>query len=627
MSSRTHIINSIIQYVGASRYLEIGVDNGVSFNNILCDYKVGIDPNFDSPATLHVTSDDFFKTNNENFDVIFLDGLHHSEQLERDINNSLNILNDNGIIICHDIIPITYEQQIIPFTGGEWTGDVWKTFVKFRQTRYDLMMFTIDIDMGMGVIMKGSQELINIDEEINYTNFEKRKYNWLNIIPLNLFYINILNTNSYSNILNQYIYNPEEALINFYIGLEYENMGHTASAVSFYLRAAERTNEDLLKYECLLRASICFDLQGSRGNSVIGLLQHAVALLPKRPEAYFLLSRYFERTSKWFDGYMLASIGEKVIEEDNTPLRIKIDYPGYYGLLFEKAINGWWCGLCVESLDIIKRLSLNYIMDEQHKQAVRNNLKNLGGWKESYQFPSFLKEKDQEIQISERDLILYSKKDLDKVKVRFKGIENIERNYSEAFQDFFVLTLLDGKREGYYIEIGAGFPFYGNNTYLLESEFGWKGISLDIETESIERYFQDRENQALLRDATKVDYKQLLKESDFPIMIDYLQLDCDPPNITYDILTKIPFDDYKFRIITYEHDYYQDETKSFKNKSRKYLEKKGYKLFISNVSTNGKNSFEDWWVHPDLIDINDDRISILNSTTDKIKIIKDMFLK
>jgi hypothetical protein len=36
---------------------------------------------------------------------------------------------------------------------------------------------------------------------------------------------------------------------------------------------------------------------------------------------------------------------------------------------------------------------------------------------------------------------------------------------------------------------------------------------------------------------------------------DYLQLDCDPPSVTYDILTKIPFDEHKFAVITYEHDH------------------------------------------------------------------------
>ena len=46
--------------------------------------------------------------------------------------------------------------------------------------------------------------------------------------------------------------------------------------------------------------------------------------------------------------------------------------------------------------------------------------------------------------------------------------------------------------------------------------------------------------------------------------IDYLQLDCDPPVITYKILLKIPFDKVKFGVITYEHDHYNDITNSYR---------------------------------------------------------------
>ncbi len=599
--SRTHIINSMIKHVKATKYLEIGISDGNNFANINCKHKIGVDPELTSPATYHFTSDDFFEKNKETFDVIFLDGLHHSDQLERDINNSLKILNENGIILCHDMIPISYEQQKIPYTGGSWTGDVWKTFVKFRQTCADLVMFTLDIDMGIGVIMKGSQKILKVAEELTYENFEKRKFEWLNIMLLSDFYNNFLKIHPYSQMLGQFVDSPEDDLVNFYLGLEYHNDGQTAAAISFYLRSAERTEDILLKYECLLRASMCFDTQGSRGNSVIGLLQHAVALLPNRPEAYYFLSRYYERTEKWFEGYMLASIGVKNIVTDLPKLRTDINYPGYYGLLFEKAVNGWWCGLCSESLDLLKNIAYNYILDEPHKKAVIKNLQNLGGWKTPNQFESYLKNTSQEEIESQKTLNLYTKKDYSNVKNIFKDLEKIPRNYSKAFQDMLVLTLLNGKREGYYLEIGAGFPVYGNNTYLLETEFNWKGVSIDIELESIERYLHDRQNQALLRDATTADYRELLLQAKAPTIIDYLQLDCDLPESTYTALTKIPFDEYSFNVITYEHDHYNDSTGIYREKSRSFLKNKGYILLISDVSTNRKDTFEDWWIHPSMI--------------------------
>jgi hypothetical protein len=75
--------------ISAKSYLEIGVSGGENFQKIRCENKVGVDPEPTSPATIFLPSDDFFKQNKETFDVIFIDGLHHSDQVLRDINNSL----------------------------------------------------------------------------------------------------------------------------------------------------------------------------------------------------------------------------------------------------------------------------------------------------------------------------------------------------------------------------------------------------------------------------------------------------------------------------------------------------------------------------------------------------------
>lgn len=180
--NRTTIINSLIKKINAKKYLEIGISAGENFGQIECEYKIGVDSEPLSPATLHLTSDDFFIFNREKFDVIFIDGLHISEQVLKDIENSLLILNEGGYIIAHDLHPWSEEVQIVPYQGGAWTGDCWKAFVKLRQTRDDLEMFVVDVDCGCGVITKGKQELVNIGEELNYHNFEKNKKEWLNLI-------------------------------------------------------------------------------------------------------------------------------------------------------------------------------------------------------------------------------------------------------------------------------------------------------------------------------------------------------------------------------------------------------------------------------------------------------------
>lgn len=64
----------------------------------------------------------------------------------------------------------------------------------------------------------------------------------------------------------------------------------------------------------------------------------------------------------------------------------------------------------------------------------------------------------------------------------------------------------------------------------------------------------------------------------------------------------IPLDKYKFAVITLEHDYYADITKLYRDASREYLLSKGYKLAVTNISPNDNCPYEDWWIHPDLID-------------------------
>ena len=124
-------------------YLEIGVETGYTFNNVHFQNKIGVDPlpHFESENLVLKTSDDYFLENTtKKFDVVFIDGLHQCEQVLRDVNNSLQCLNDpcNGKIIIDDIIPLNYDEQLkIPIkhamqngilkTMVPWTGDVWKT--------------------------------------------------------------------------------------------------------------------------------------------------------------------------------------------------------------------------------------------------------------------------------------------------------------------------------------------------------------------------------------------------------------------------------------------------------------------------------------------------------------------
>jgi len=441
----------------------------------------------------------------------------------------------------------------------------------------------------------------------------------------------------YDELLDTFIQNPKVDDSNFDLAIWYHDTGHTAAAISFYIRTAERTSDRLLQYECLLRASMCFNAQGSRGNSVKGLLQHAVALFPERPEAYFFLSRYYEQEGEWFDSYTLASIGVNT-SDDHPQLRTDVGYPGKFGTIFEKAVSAWWCGLCDESIKLLKELITEHPLDKLHRDAVENNLRRLNVWDDSYSdkknlgelrtpetFSSNMKTIDDEIRNMDRDLTVYKKETGTKLKVTFPKSNKIERNYSEAFQDIFVLLATNGKRNGTFVEVGTGYSVYGNNTYLLEKEFDWNGISLDVVEEFVDRYNHNRTSKGLLKDATTVDYSELFKTSGLPENIDYLQLDCEPPSITYKALENIPFDEYKFAVITYEHDYYSDSDKIYRTLSRELLTNNGYKLIVGNVSPREGVIFEDWWVHPDLVNI--DRLKDITKTELDEVVANSLFLE
>ena len=91
------------------------------------------------------------------------------------------------------------------------------------------------------------------------------------------------------NILTLFINEPYNDMNNFNLGYEYELIGQTAIALSYYLRCAEYTNNDNLSYECLIRMSKCITKQGNRDVNELTCLEHAISIKPDRPEAYYIM--------------------------------------------------------------------------------------------------------------------------------------------------------------------------------------------------------------------------------------------------------------------------------------------------------------------------------------------------
>lgn len=190
--TRTEIIQSLIDLHCYKSYLEIGVQNGVNFNAVKCNNKVGVDPDMKSKATIFQPSDLFFTLNSETFDIIFIDGLHESEQVMSDLENAYVCLNKGGVIVVHDCNPEKEIHQRVPRESKIWNGDVWKAFIQFRSDDD----FVIDTDCGVGIIWQGggvhSADLLN-GLDLVWTNFVQNKKRWLNLISVDEFknkYIN-----------------------------------------------------------------------------------------------------------------------------------------------------------------------------------------------------------------------------------------------------------------------------------------------------------------------------------------------------------------------------------------------------------------------------------------------------
>lgn len=185
---RTDIINALIEKYNFKSYLEIGVESGRNYYAIKCDNKIGVDPDITSKSTIKKTSDEFFKSNKKTFDICFIDGLHHAEQVYKDAINCLKFLNEGGIILFHDMMPDSELCAKVPREQDTWTGDCYKAFVKLRAERNDLEMFVINTDWGVGFMRKGKQDLIDLKGlEINYANFDLNRAEWLNLVSVDEF--------------------------------------------------------------------------------------------------------------------------------------------------------------------------------------------------------------------------------------------------------------------------------------------------------------------------------------------------------------------------------------------------------------------------------------------------------
>ncbi|KIT17940.1 class I SAM-dependent methyltransferase [Jannaschia aquimarina] len=190
-ASRIQIVNHLIATNGYKSYLEIGVRRtGAMFENINVEARTGVDPDPNAKADHCMTSDAFFAQNARTFDIVFIDGNHTGEQVRKDIENSLAALSPNGVIVLHDMNPpsMFHAREVYEVDGRypAWNGSSWKGFAWARAHRADVAMCVVDTDWGVGIIHRGAQQTIDL-ENPTYDDLAADRDRILNLISVGTF--------------------------------------------------------------------------------------------------------------------------------------------------------------------------------------------------------------------------------------------------------------------------------------------------------------------------------------------------------------------------------------------------------------------------------------------------------
>lgn len=185
-------------------------------------------------------------------------------------------------------------------------------------------------------------------------------------------------------------------------------------------------------------------------------------------------------------------------------------------------------------------------------------------------------------------------------------------------QDAFVIDILGGMRDGFFLDSGASDGVKGSNTLVLEQCYGWRGICVEPNPAffaslvanrralCVNCCLYDREGDVefveadvlggildeyhprLLALATHVygipangdgrpatvrrparTLRSILREAGAPRCIDYWSLDTEGSELA--ILKSFPFDEFSVRVLTVEHNHFP-----IRDDIRAFLEARGY---------------------------------------------------
>jgi len=381
-------------------------------------------------------------------------------------------------------------------------------------------------------------------------------------------------------LLNDFVMDYSNPFKIYELAKEYDKLEQNAAAFTYFLRAAEfcegdSDEEKLLQYKALILGGKCFEDEGNRQVTVYSLYKHAITVLPERPEAYYYMCNYLEKNEEWKESLLYATLGLNYIDVDDIG-DDAIQYPGPDALRYHHASGSWKDN----GQDASKRLFFNLVYS--NTPVLAEYSEKALGWMNNIGWPSS---------------VPYTKDKIRSYKFPFPGIDKIEKNYARHYQDMFVLSALDGRENGTFVEIGSGLPYKANNTALLEDEFGWKGISIDNSERFCQIFSNERKSTIVLADGSQVNYTGLFNQACLEDWIDFLRINAEQASI--ETLKRIPFGRFSYGVIQFQHNACWWGP-AFREESRKILKQIGYVLMVNDVSMDLNSNYEDWWVHPQI---------------------------
>ncbi len=173
---------------------------------------------------------------------------------------------------------------------------------------------------------------------------------------------------------------------------------------------------------------------------------------------------------------------------------------------------------------------------------------------------------------------------------------DIKHEYA-TFINAFALRFCGDKHNGTYVEIGSSDWLKDNHTYMLEKEFGWTGVGIEIQEHYVDEYNKNRTNPCILADATTFNWDRYFEQNDFPSQIDHLSIDTDTSNLMS--LINLPLSRYRFSTIVIEN---QDTVNNHQDVDRKVQKMQHGILSSYGYTLIGSGYVEDFWIDNDYLD-------------------------